>query len=109
MARATRLTTSTNRVRMKAPAQASECQLSYGLIAYWKITTGTLAIGAMTSVVQYWLLSAVNSSGAVSPEIREIGRAHVWTPVTNAPLLCRLLLEKKKLITNPSTQELDQT
>src|SRR3546814_7760083 len=24
------------------------------------------------------------------------GRAHVWTPVTNAPLVCRLLLEKKK-------------
>src|SRR3546814_1500631 len=27
----------------------------------------------------------------------EIGRAHVWTPVTNAQLVCRLLLEKKKL------------
>src|SRR3546814_1816306 len=26
----------------------------------------------------------------------EIGRAHVRTPVTNAPLVCRLLLEKKK-------------
>src|SRR3546814_3238785 len=26
----------------------------------------------------------------------EIGRAHVCTPVTNAPLVCRLLLEKKK-------------
>src|SRR3546814_727318 len=25
----------------------------------------------------------------------EIGRAHVCTPVTNAPLVCRLLLEKK--------------
>src|SRR3546814_2834647 len=24
---------------------------------------------------------------------REIGRAHVWTPVTNAQLVCRLLLE----------------
>src|SRR3546814_14136030 len=59
---------------MKAPAQASECQLSYGLIAYWKITTGTLAIGARTSVVQYWLLSAVNSSGAVSPEMRASAR-----------------------------------
>src|SRR3546814_10371208 len=23
----------------------------------------------------------------------EIGRAHVWTPDTNAPLVCRLLLE----------------
>src|SRR3546814_5750072 len=27
---------------------------------------------------------------------REIGRAHVLTPVTNAHLVCRLLLEKKK-------------
>src|SRR3546814_9160800 len=25
----------------------------------------------------------------------KIGRAHVLTPVTNAPLVCRLLLEKK--------------
>src|SRR3546814_9205292 len=24
----------------------------------------------------------------------EIGRANVWTPVTNAPLVCRLMLEK---------------
>src|SRR3546814_8371593 len=28
----------------------------------------------------------------------EIGREHVWTPVTNAHLVCRLLLEKKKKI-----------
>src|SRR3546814_9793379 len=28
----------------------------------------------------------------------EIGRAHVCTPVTNAQLVCRLLLEKKKTI-----------
>src|SRR3546814_5653516 len=27
---------------------------------------------------------------------REIGRAHVCTPVTNAHLVCRLLLEKNK-------------
>src|SRR3546814_9587515 len=26
----------------------------------------------------------------------QIGRAHVWTPVTNAHLVCRLLLDKKK-------------
>ena len=26
----------------------------------------------------------------------KIGRAHVWTPVTSAHLVCRLLLEKKK-------------
>src|SRR3546814_4770256 len=36
---------------------------------------------------------------AVSPNLEfylQIGRAHVWTPVTNAHLVCRLLLEKKK-------------
>src|SRR3546814_10528960 len=27
----------------------------------------------------------------------EIGRAHVCTPVTNAPLVCRLILETKKI------------
>src|SRR3546814_10729300 len=31
-----------------------------------------------------------------SPRASEIGRAHVCTPVTNAHLVCRLLLEKKK-------------
>src|SRR3546814_10379606 len=38
--------------------------------------------------------------GALSQLLRcgwiEIGRAHVCTPVTNAHLVCRLLLEKKK-------------
>ena len=29
-------------------------------------------------------------------ESQEIGRAHVWTPVTLIYLVCRLLLEKKK-------------
>src|SRR3546814_6059487 len=31
---------------------------------------------------------------------KEIGRAHVWTPGTNAQLVCRLLLEKKKTTKN---------
>src|SRR3546814_6068199 len=34
--------------------------------------------------------------GAVAM-ITKIGRAHVCTPVTNAQLVCRLLLEKKNL------------
>ena len=32
----------------------------------------------------------------VSGVLTEIGRAHVWTPVTLIYLVCRLLLEKKK-------------
>src|SRR3546814_10064088 len=35
--------------------------------------------------------------GGVGPmTIAEIGRAHVCTPVTNAHLVCRLLIEQKK-------------
>src|SRR3546814_5822983 len=37
-------------------------------------------------------------SFARRPAAAEIGRAHVRTPVTNAHLVCRLLLEKKKKI-----------
>src|SRR3546814_6863568 len=32
---------------------------------------------------------------------REIGRAHVCTPVTNAHIVCRLLLEKRKIRNAP--------
>src|SRR3546814_4815993 len=55
-------------------------------------------------------------SGRMSPGIRltaaassfisprrppgQIGSAHVWTPVTNAHLVCRTLLENKKQITS---------
>ena len=38
------------------------------------MTTGRLAIGALRLVLQNWLLSAVNSSGAVSPLMRAIGQ-----------------------------------
>src|SRR5690606_8656000 len=69
-ARAARLISRTNAVSTKAPDQASCCQDSYGLPAYWYITTGTLAIGCSTLEFQYWLPKAVNSSGAVSPEMR---------------------------------------
>src|SRR3546814_7970271 len=33
--------------------------------------------------------------GLIGGLMYEIGRAHVWTPVTNAQLVCRLLLKKK--------------
>src|SRR3546814_6194619 len=40
---------------------------------------------------------------AVQGDTRQIGRAHVCTPVTNAHLVCRLLLEQKK--TNTKTNK----
>src|SRR3546814_4320966 len=45
-------------------------------------------------------LAALVASGSFRHDlyyrINEIGRAHVCTPVTNAQLVCRLLLEKQK-------------
>src|SRR3546814_9707301 len=35
----------------------------------------------------------------------QIGRAHVWTPVTNAQLVCRLLLVKQKSTQTKKTQQ----
>src|SRR3546814_6562523 len=35
--------------------------------------------------------------GYTTAEIVEIGRAHVCTPVTNAHIVCRLLLDNKKV------------
>src|SRR3546814_5919515 len=47
----------------------------------------------------------------LAAEPPEIGRAHVRTPVTNAHLVCRLLLEKKKRTHNKkdSKQKLHTT
>src|SRR3546814_2113086 len=48
------------------------------------------------------------ASARISP-VTEIGRAHVLTPVTNAHLVCRLLLEKKKQIENTTESVLVTT
>ena len=45
------------------------------------MTTGRLAIGALRSRLQNWLLSAVKSSGAVSPLMRATASS---TPVIDA-------------------------
>src|SRR3546814_10729787 len=49
----------------------------------------------MTAVVQ-----AIHQRGTGAQNAFEIGRAHVCTPVTNAQLVCRLLLEKTNNTTN---------
>src|SRR3546814_5401172 len=43
--------------------------------------------------------------GTGGDDLDQIGRAHVWTPVTNAHLVCRLLLEKKKKTTTKHTHK----
>ena len=53
-----------------------------------KIVTGRLAMGAPRSDVQNWLDSAVNSNGAVSPEMRATAsRTPVITPASEAELI----------------------
>src|SRR3546814_4511307 len=46
---------------------------------------GWLAVLGLAAVLRFYFANLL-----------EIGRAHVRTPVTNAHLVCRLLLEKKK-------------
>src|SRR3546814_4169729 len=40
---------------------------------------------------------------------RQIGRAHVWTPVTNAHLVCRLLLGQKRTRTEEQPSDFQAT
>src|SRR3546814_7695590 len=62
------------------------------------IATNRFGLGARPqdqpgAAPQSWVLGGI---AAYRPRPPEIGRAHVCTPVTNAHLVCRLLLEKKK-------------
>src|SRR3546814_15192437 len=54
------------------------------------------AAGAGATSAGYVLLRLPLEIKDLFQEWLEIGRAHVRTPVTNAHLVCRLLLEKKK-------------
>src|SRR3546814_8325283 len=63
----------------------------------------TLRIGPAAGGVAIHL----DDADAVRLHLLQIGRAHVCTPVTNAHLVCRLLLEKKKTPTTYSTTSLN--
>src|SRR3546814_9845359 len=65
-------------------------QIAKGLFLLRRIVLGHRGHGHAASLVTHGGLAR----GGV-----EIGRAHVWTPVTNAHLVCRLLLENKTSIT----------
>src|SRR3546814_7071630 len=59
-----------------------------------QLLTPPLALGLLPGVLRAEL---IDKGRAVESHLRiEIGRAHVCTPVTNAHLVCRLLLENKK-------------
>src|SRR3546814_2033293 len=54
------------------------------------------ADGDLQQMNSHDTLTAVSTSAPGQPRRPAIGRAHVRTPVTNAHLVCRLHLEKKK-------------
>src|SRR3546814_10362049 len=66
-----------------------------------EVSNGDIPSAAWRSVVVGVAVTiigvAVGSMGGYSiARFRKIGRAHVCTPGNNAPLVCRLLLEKNK-------------
>src|SRR3546814_10920643 len=68
------------------------------------LLTAQPPIRAMTSLPSATASDSRLRSSTAAPSLKtvplahEIGRAHVCTPVTNAQLVCRLLLAKKKHI-----------
>src|SRR3546814_2614855 len=55
------------------------------------------ALGAAIALTLDWrTIRVLLDISALRLDLVQIGRAHVCTPVTNAHLVCRLLLEKKK-------------
>src|SRR3546814_9200821 len=53
-------------------------------------------LSGLSDVTPHTLRHTMGST-SISAGQAQIGRAHVWTPVTNAHLVCRLLLEKKTI------------
>src|SRR3546814_6217355 len=57
--------------------------------------TGFAAQGSLEQIAETVEADRRTEQRGKSDSTHEIGRAHVCTPVTNANLVCRLLLEKK--------------
>src|SRR3546814_8058869 len=75
------------------------------LIAHWTAAGEAKSVGLLGNAAQVFpeLVRRGVRPDLVTDQTSahdQIGRAHVGTPVTNAHLVCRLLLEKKKRITH---------
>src|SRR3546814_9579490 len=91
------------------PAHAGEIFLTYPYLQTVALTCSSVVMGSAERAVDLFaerikervLAFSGNQKQIDQPfaQMRlgeEIGRAHVCTPVTNAHIVCRLLLEKKK-------------
>src|SRR3546814_1738825 len=70
-------------------------------VPLWVLLAGSALCLLIAILIAVYLRHTLHQSARFAGErgahdTHEIGRAHVWTPVTNAHLVCRLLLEKKK-------------
>src|SRR3546814_10789635 len=77
-----------------------------------KMTTQTarfVNIGERTNITGSARFKKLIMAGDYPTAVEEIGRAHVRTPVTNAHLVCRLLLEKNKHKTCTNTADSKRT
>src|SRR3546814_7094649 len=91
-----------NIITRKVPERLSASVMLGGIVQedgrYGNSTLGNFWIGApiTSDTVGVQIYGGLNDRAE-----DEIGRAHVCTPVTNAQIVCRLLLEKKNIkITN---------
>src|SRR3546814_1942380 len=86
-------------IRGRYSFSGHQFDLEQGVISFnGPMMNPTLAIRAETKISDVTAGIAVGGT-AQRPDIAfvsKIGRAHVLTPVPNAHLVCRLLLEKKK-------------
>src|SRR3546814_9047388 len=77
-------------------AAISECCVA-GVIVALSACGGSAAPSSGAALKDWPTWQTGENPPPAPPEVEaEIGRAHVRTPVTNAHLVCRLLLEKKK-------------
>src|SRR3546814_4493237 len=70
------------------PYLAQEFYLEYGDFDYWLTVPADMIVAGSGELM---------NPDEVLTKAQEIGRAHVCTPVTNAHLVCSLLLEKKMI------------
>src|SRR3546814_3792945 len=82
----------------------------FDLLPVWRNVTFALRQGhvSQSSEMRRIALENLKMVGLGADVLNQIGRAHVCTPVTNAHLVCRLLLEKKKnnsIVQHKNTQQ----
>src|SRR3546814_8447300 len=86
------------------------CLAGLGLALWLRLPDPLVFVGLVPAAMHFlWQAATLDPADGHNALRRfrsnrfEIGRAHVCTPVTNAHLVCRLLLEKKKNKTKPQT------